>query len=156
DEQSPRNVRTERPRSVHAANRTAEHVGCRIVHRSSLVGSSKRWANCGKGSSADSARVSLATVPAVQVIPGGRSPMDERSRRSSVLRVLGAAATEPAALLVAGASPVVAAVLGSWLPLALGLFVYLLLVVRNAFRPAFWSYVLEGQPIPTALPDPNH
>src|SRR5215470_7614767 len=82
--------------------------------------------------------------------------MDERSRRSSVVRVLGAAATEPAALLVAGASPVVAAVLGSWFPLALGVIAYLLLVVRNALRPAFWSYALEAAPEPTALPDPNH
>jgi len=70
--------------------------------------------------------------------------------------VLAAAATEPAALLVAGASPVVAAVLGSWYPLLLGMVVYLALVVRNALRPAFWSYVLEAAPEPAALPDPNH
>src|SRR5262245_15490821 len=82
--------------------------------------------------------------------------MDERSRRSRVLRVVAAAASEPAALLVAGASPVVAAVLGSWYPLLLGVFVYLTLVIRNVARPAFWAYVLDTRPEPTALPDPNH
>src|SRR5262245_17866861 len=82
--------------------------------------------------------------------------MEECSRRSSVTRVLAAAATEPAALLVAGASPVVAAVLGSWYPIVLGALVYVALVVRNVLRPAFWSYVLEAAPEQAALPDPNH
>jgi hypothetical protein len=80
--------------------------------------------------------------------------MDDGSKK--LLRVILVAAAEPAALLVAGAAPVVAAVVGAWFPLLLGAHIYVVLVIRNLLRPAFWAAALANRGPPRSLPDANH
>ncbi len=86
----------------------------------------------------------------------------DRSKGARVTRVLATAALDPASLLVAGSSPVIALVLGSRWLLLLGLIAYVVVVAWKFTRQETWRRALEEEnaanralPDPMRLSDPN-